>query len=182
MNGQTFGKVVTVLERLPENAPEIIRSVNPVNWFRDVINDSRQYRLAKKQIELEYARDRDAHARAIKELEIKKDAYVKTIQNNQKIIKIQSKNLRTSFKFLFNSLDSINMQSQQIVQQIISSSNSIDTDVLNLLIEFHKTLFVQIRELYRDMNNTMDREHDRFSRHLLNSKQLVNDAKKAIED
>lgn len=154
---------VQFIENLPDNAPELIRELNPMTWFERIINEGHQYRLAQLELEKQYAKDRDELKYQLAELETRKQAYIETLNHQIKLIEAENAPVMAVLKAFFNDLDQINARANESHKIIWDNVGRIDVEYFKALIDAHKSIFSQRITTYQQIAQTLDGHHKELS-------------------
>lgn len=145
-----------IIQSLPDNAPELIREVNPLTWFERIIHEGNQYKLAKAEIERACERDKNELKLQLEELATRKAAYIATLEHQIKLIETENAPIMESLNSFFRDLNTINQMAYESHKKILDSAGSIDSDIFKNLIVYHATLFEKRKDVYQQISLTLD--------------------------
>lgn len=146
--------VVGPLKQLANRAPEIIHELNPVNWIRDCLNDSRSFRLAKLKIQSETAINLQQRDIILKEISAVEKIYIESQKNALKVLHEQQSvffsELKSNEKSLNNAYAELDYYSKQLF------SENIDQELRHMV-------FSCIQEIRKEIHSTLNRIRDAAS-------------------
>lgn len=140
--------VVGPLRELVNKAPEIIHELNPVNWVRDCLNDSRSFRLARLKIQSETAIKVQQRDIILAEIAATEKMYVESRKNALQVLHEQRAvffaELKNNEKSLNNDLEELQYYSKKIFSENIDH-------------ELRLMIFSYIHDIRKDIQATLDR-------------------------
>lgn len=156
--------ILFLIKTLPEKAPEIIKELNPVTWFERIINEGHKYKLAKAEIERKYEKDRDELTLRLTELNVRKEAYLASLNHQIKVIDAEDAPTMTALKGYFHTLRDINKQSDEVYSKILNSVGQIDREYFTALLGAHTKVFNDRAQVYKEIADTLDRHNQEIGK------------------
>lgn len=139
---------------LVKAAPSIIDAINPLAWFKEAINSSREYKLEKLRLEKDFAMQKEERDFALRELEMKREVFLATLQENRKTIAKLNEPLMHQIAAHSKKLDEIEKHLQQILNSILSAD--IPSEDRALYYNMYKDLNAQVLNVMDRMQAAID--------------------------
>ena len=173
---------IMLIKNLSERTPELIREINPATWFERLIHEGNQYKLAKIELEKEYAKDRDALKCHLAELETKKQAYIETLNHQIKLIEAADAPVMATLQACFNDLESINTRADNIHKAILENIGKIEIDFFNTLQSAYKSIFSERKTAYQQIMKTLENHRKSISETRADIAKQIENHQKALKD
>ncbi len=186
--------VVDTVATLPKQAPRILYELNPINWYRNVVEDGRRYKIALENLKIESQKAKDEYQYKSKVLDAEKEAYIKKIDAQKEVclreiearereyiasIEAQCQMFREQNALTgevlaqhFKSLQKYEEQSDKIINNILENIKEFSPAILNSLVKMHKSLIGQVKMCYESMHRTLDTHSRNVSLQIESQKNL----------
>ncbi len=149
---------IIFLKALPQNAPELIREVNPATWIERLIREGHQYKLAKQEIERQCAQDKNKLQLELQELATRKEAYLGTLKQQIRLIETENAPVMAAITAAVDELKQQSKESEQLLHKITSMIGELDADYYKVLFDSYMALKNARQQIFEQINTNLN-EH-----------------------
>lgn len=155
----------SIMNKLADKAPEIAKELNPMRWFATVQKQLSDYEIARRSIEAQLEYDKQKMNNELVALQIRREAYLQSLEMQRKIIKTTYSPNISYFKNAKMTISKYFEELSGYRKELLKSE--LDIEDKKLLFEFHKDISDKINDLFTKQIDVL-KENNRNMQETLN--------------